>query len=246
MTTTPGLDPANRDALFAEGVALRVKAIDAHRGGHLHRALDLYLESERRFHRAELPMQVAWSMLGQGQVQEQLGEPTQAVALFTGAEAMFRYHGDKAGIPLCFRRRGDVLRRQGRQDAALAQYCEGEAIYRTFCDPLGIVATLACKAMSYLAMGRRIEGHAALAEALWKLQEQPPQHGETDFLIHALSARVAGLNGDADAARAHLAQAVRIADLCGLREDHSNPDVIAECRSLPAATPARPDPDDPE
>jgi tetratricopeptide (TPR) repeat protein len=232
---TSDVIPPDRDTLFAEGVSLRVQGMEAHRSGHIHRALDKFVEAERCFHKAGIPVQVAWTMLHQAAVHEQQNEATQAIALCTGAEAMFRYHGDRTGIPLCFRRRGDVLRRQGRQDAALAQYCEGEAIYRTFNDHIGVIAVLAGKAMSYLGMGRRIEAHAALAEALWKLQEQPPAHGETDFLVHAISARVAGLNGDADAARKHLAQAMRIAELCGLGDDQSNPDVIAEVKQLPSS-----------
>jgi tetratricopeptide (TPR) repeat protein len=224
----------DRDALYSEGVGIRVRAIEAHRAGDYHRALDLYLEAERRFHHAHLPLQVAWTMVGQGRVQEQLGEPAQAIAQFTGAEAMFRYHGDRAGIPLTFRRRGDVMRRQNRQMAALAQYCEGEAIYRTFDDAAGLAATLVGKAASYLAMERRIEAHAALAEAQWLLRERTSEPNEVDFLVQALSARVLGLAGDADHAREHLAQAMRIANLRRLHDDRSDPDLVSECGLLPA------------
>lgn len=226
---------ANRDVLFAEGVDVRVRGIEAHRAGEWHRALDLFVQAERAFHASGLGAQVAWTMIHQGMVQERLAEAVQAMALFTGAEAMLRYHGDKSGIPLCFRRRGDVLRRQGRQDAAMAQYCEGEALYRTFHDPLGMVGLLAGKALSYLAMKRRIEAHAAIAEALWKLQQQPPGRGADIFLVYAVGARVVGLAGDADNARALLAQAARLADLDGLRRDLTDPDVENEVKVLPAS-----------
>jgi tetratricopeptide (TPR) repeat protein len=225
---------ADRDVLFAEGVDLRAKGIAAQRAGEWHRASDLFTEAERRFHRAGLGAQVAWTMLHQGQVRERLGEEVEAIALFTGAEAMLRFHGDRSGIPLCFRRRGDVLRRQKRLDAALAQYCEGEAIYRTFHDPLGLVGVLVGKGLAYLAQNRRIEAHAAVAESLWKLQQQPPSLGADIFLAHALAARVLGLAGDADGASANLAQAVQLARLGNLREDRSDPDVESELRLLPA------------
>lgn len=225
---------ADRDALFAEGVDLRAKGIAAQRAGEWHRAGDLFTEAERRFHHAGLGAQVAWTMLHQGQVRERLGEEVEAIALFTGAEAMLRFHGDRSGIPLCFRRRGDVLRRQKRLDAALAQYCEGEAIYRTFHDPLGLVGVLVGKGFAYLAQRRRIEAHAAVAESLWKLQQQPPSLGADIFLAHALAARVLGLAGDADGASANLAQAVQLSRLGNLREDRSDPDVEAELRLLPA------------
>jgi tetratricopeptide (TPR) repeat protein len=228
---TPVVD---RDALFAEGVDLRSQGITAQRAGDWHRASDLFTEAERRFHRAALGAQVAWTMLHQGQVQERIGEAVEAIALFTGAEAMLRFHGDRSGIPLCFRRRGDVLRRQKRYDAALAQYCEGEAIYRTFHDPLGMVGILVGKGFAYLGQGRRIEAHAAVAESLWKLQQQPPSHGADIFLAHALAARVLGLAGDADGARANLAQAAQLARLGSLHEDHTDPDVEAELALLPA------------
>lgn len=232
MAELPGTDG---DALFAEGVELRAQGITAARAGSWHRASDLFTEAEKRFHRAGLGAQVAWTMLHQGQIQERLDEPVEAMAQFTGAEAMLRYHGDRAGIPLCFRRRGDVLRRQKRLDAALAQYCEGEALYRTFHDPLGMVGILAGKGFAYLAMQRRIEAHAAVAEALWKLQQQPPSHGADIFLVHALAARVLGLAGDADGAQANLAQAARMAELSGLRADRTDPDVERELSQIPAA-----------
>lgn len=225
----------NRDALFTEGVDLRMRAIEAHRAGKWHHALDLFVEAERTFHRGGLGTQVAWTMLHQGQVQERLGEPVQAIALFTGAEAMLRFHGDRSGIPLCFRRRGDVFRRQGRQDAAMAQYCEGEALYRTFTDPIGMIGVLVGKAQCYLAMKRRIEAHAAVAEALWKLQQQPPARGGDIFLIHAIAARIVGLMGDADAARAHLAQAAQLAELDALRSDLTDPDVETELKAVAVA-----------
>ena len=212
---------------------MRVRAIDAHRRGEWHHALDQYIEAERRFHKANLGAQVAWTMIHQGQVQERLGEAVEAIALFTGAEAMLRFHGDRAGIPLCCRRRGDVLRRQGRQEAALSQYCEGEAIYRSFHDPIGLVGLLAGKAMSYLAINRRIEAHAAIAEALWKMQDQPPGHGCDTFLVHALASRILGMAGDADGARSHLAQAARLAQLDHLRSDRMDPDVENELSLLP-------------
>lgn len=224
---------ANRDSLFAEGVDLRVRGIEAHRVGEWHRALDLFTQAERAFHAGGLGTQVAWTMIHQGQVQERLGEAVQAIAMFTGAEAMLRYHGDKSGIPMCFRRRGDVLRRQGRQDAAMAQYCEGEALYRTFHDPIGLVGLLVGKALSYQGMKRKIEAHAAIAEALWKLQQQPPGRGPDVFLVHAVGARVVGMTGDADAARALLAQAARLADLDGLRGDRTDPDVENELALIP-------------
>ena len=234
----PGMaDPTpigNRDALFAEGVELRMRAIAAQRAGRWHHALDLFVEAERAFHRGGLGTQVAWTMLHQGQVQERLGEPVQAIALFTGAEAMLRYNGDRSGIPLCFRRRGDVFRRQGRQEAAMAQYCEGEALYRTFTDPIGMVGILVGKAQSYLAMQRKIEAHAAVAEALWKLQQQPPARGGDIFLIHALAARIIALIGDTQAASGHRAQALHLAGLDGLREDLTDPDVEAELKTLAA------------
>lgn len=223
----------NRDLLFAEGVDLRVRAIEAQRTGQWHHALDLFVQAERAFHRGGLGSQVAWTMLHQGQVQERLGEPVQAIALFTGAEAMLRFHGDRSGIPMCFRRRGDVFRRQARLDAAMAQYCEGEAIYRTFTDPIGMVGVLTGKAQCYLAMHRRIEAHAAVAEALWKLQQQPPARGGDIFLLHAIAARVIALAGDADTARSHLAQAAHLASLDGLRGDLTDPDVEAEMKALP-------------
>lgn len=228
--------PTDGDALFAEGVELRAQGIAAARAADWHRASDLFTEAEKRFHRAGLGAQVAWTMLHQGQVQERLGEPVEAMAQFTGAEAMLRFHGDRAGIPLCFRRRGDVMRRQKRLDAALAQYCEGEAIYRTFHDPLGMVGILAGKGFAYLAMQRRIEAHAAVAEALWKLQQQPPSHGPDIFLVHALAARVLGMAGDADGAKANLLQALRLAELGQLRDDRTDPDVEGELRLIPAAT----------
>ncbi len=226
------------DALFAAGIDLRSQGLTAQRDGAWHRASDLFSEAEQRFHRAGLGAQVAWTMLHQGQVQERLGEAVQAIALFTGAEAMLRYHGDRSGIPLCFRRRGDVLRRQKRLDAALAQYCEGEAIYRTFHDPLGMVGILAGKALAYQALGRRIEAHAAVAEALWKLQNQPPCLGADIFLIHALAARVLGMAGDADGAKANLMQALQLANLGGLRGDRSDPDIESELSLLPPTAPA--------
>jgi len=228
--STPVID---RDALFAAGVDLRTQGITAHRQGDWHRASDLFTEAERRFHRAALGAQVAWTMLHQGQVQERLGEPVEAIAQFTGAEAMLRFHGDRAGIPLCFRRRGDVLRRQKRYDAALAQYCEGEAIYRTFHDHVGMVGTLAGKALTYQAQHRRIEAHGAVAEALWKLQQEQPGLGSDIFLIHAIAARVLGLAGDADGAKANLAQAAHLAQLGSLRDDHSDPDVESELQMIP-------------
>lgn len=227
---TPVID---RDALFAEGVDLRSQGIVAQRAGDWHRARGLFTEAERRFHRAALGAQVAWTMLHQGQVQERLGEAVEAIALFTGAEAMLRYHGDRSGIPLCFRRRGDVLRRQKRLDASLAQYCEGEGVYRTFHDQLGLVGILVAKGFAYLAQQRRIEAHAAVAEALWKLQQEPPSLGPDIFLAHALAARVLGLAGDADGAKANLAQAAQVARIGGLREDHSDPDVESELQLLP-------------
>lgn len=228
-------DPSkDADALFAEGVELRAQGIVAMRAANWHRASDLFTEAEKRFHKAGLGAQVAWTMLHQGQVQERLGEPVEAIAQFTGAEAMLRYHGDRAGIPLCFRRRGDVLRRQRRLDAALAQYCEGEAIYRTFHDPLGMTGILVGKGFAYLAMQRRIEAHAAVAEALWKLQQQPPSHGPDIFLVHALAARVLGMAGDADGAKANLAQAMHQAQVGQLRADRSDPDVEGELGLLPA------------
>ncbi len=223
---------ADRDALFAEGVDLRAQGITAQRAADWHRASDLFTEAERRFHQAGLGAQVAWTMLHQGQVQERLGEAVEAIAQFTGAEAMLRYHGDRSGIPLCCRRRGDVLRRQKRFDAALAQYCEGEAIYRTFHDPLGMVGILVGKGFTYLAMHRRIEAHAAVAESLWKLQQQPPSHGADIFLAHALAARVLGLAGDPDGAQANLARAAQLARLGGLADDHSDPDVESELKAL--------------
>lgn len=223
---------SDRDALFVDGVALRNQGIAAQRAGDWHRAVDLLTEAERCFHRAGLGAQVAWTMLHQGQVRECLGEPMEAIALFTGAEALFKHHGDRAGIPLCFRRRGDVLRRQGRIDAALAQYCEGEAHYRAFQDPVGLAGLLTVKGYAYLAQQRRIEAHAALAEALWKLQQLPPHLGPDSFLAHALAVRVLGLAGDADGARRHLAQAVQVAALAGLREDRSDPDVVTELAYL--------------
>lgn len=226
----------NRDSLFAEGVDLRMRAIEAHRSGKWHHALDLFVQAERTFHRGGLGNQVAWTMLHQGQVQERIGEPVQAIALFTGAEAMLRFHGDRSGIPLTFRRRGDVFRRQGRQDAAMAQYCEGEALYRTFLDPIGMVGILAGKALTYLSMKRRIEAHAAIAEALWKLQQLPPARGGDIFLIHAIAARIVALMGDADAARNHLAQAARLAEIDSLRQDLTDPDVEAELKALPPPT----------
>ncbi len=234
MTDTPVVD---RDALFAAGIDLRAQGIAAQRAGDWHRASDLFAQAEQRFHHANLGAQVAWTMLHQGQIQERLGEPVQAIALFTGAEAMLRFHGDRNGIPLCFRRRGDVLRRQKRLDAALAQYCEGEAIYRTFHDPLGMVGILAGKGLAYQALGRRIEAHAAVAEALWKLQQQPPSLGADIFLIHALAARVLGMAGDADGAKSNLMQALQLADLGGLRCDHSDPDVESELSLLPQRPP---------
>lgn len=224
----------NQEAIFAEGAGLRSRAIEAHRAGKYHRALDLFVEAERTFHRGGLSTQVAWTMLHQGQVQERLGESVQAIALFTGAEAMLRFHGDRSGIPLCFRRRGDIFRRQGRQEAAMAQYCEGEAIYRTFTDPLGMVGILVGKAQSYLGMQRKIEAHAAVAEALWKLQQQPPARGGDIFLLHAIAGRIVTLMGDAEAARNHLAQAARLAELDALRQDLTDPDVEAELKLLPA------------
>jgi tetratricopeptide (TPR) repeat protein len=226
--------PADRDALFATGVDLRAQGIAAQRAGDWHRALDLLVQAERAFHQAGLGAQVAWTMLHQGQVQERIEEPVQAIALFTGAEAMLRYHGDRSGIPLCFRRRGDVLRRQGRIDAALAQYCEGEGLYRGFHDPLGVIGVLVGKSQAYLALGRRLEAHAAVAEALWKLQQQPPSHGSDVFLAHILASRLLGLAGDADGARANLAQATQLATMGGLRGDHSDPDVERELGSLPS------------
>jgi len=222
------------DALFAAGVDLRAQGITAQRSGDWHRASDLFTEAEKRFHQAGLGAQVAWTMLHQGQVQERLGEPVQAIALFTGAEAMLRYAGDRSGVPLCFRRRGDVLRRQRRQEAALAQYCEGEALYRTHHDPLGMVGILVGKALSYLAMGRRIEAHAAVAESLWKLQQQPPSQGADLFLIHAIAARVLGMAGEADAAQANLARAATLANMSNLRADRSDPDVESELQVIPA------------
>lgn len=232
MADTPARDG---DALFAEGVELRAQGIVAARAASWHRASDLFTEAEKRFHKAGLGAQVAWTMLHQGQVQERLGEPVEAIAQFTGAEAMLRFHGDRAGIPLCFRRRGDVLRRQKRLDASLAQYCEGEAIYRTFHDPLGMLGILVGKGFAYLAMQRRIESHAAVAEALWKLQQQPPSHGPDIFLVHALASRVLGMAGDADGAKANLAQAMRLAELGQLREDRSDPDVESELSLIPAS-----------
>ncbi len=226
---TPVID---RDALFAEGVALRSQAITAHRAGEWSHASDLFIQAERCFRRAAHGAQVAWTMLHQGQVQERLGEPVEAIALFTGAEAMLRFHGDRAGIPLCCRRRGDVLRRQKRIDAALAQYCEGEAIYRTFHDPLGMIGILAGKALAYMAQQRRVEAHGAVAEALWKLQ-QPPGTGPDAFLIHAIAARVLGLAGDADGATTHLGYAAQLAQLCALHDDHSDPDVESELAMIP-------------
>jgi tetratricopeptide (TPR) repeat protein len=230
----PDAPVPDSDALFAAGVDLRAQGITAQRGGEWHRASDLFTEAEKRFHQAGLGAQVAWTMLHQGQVQERLGEPVQAIALFTGAEAMLRYAGDRNGVPLCFRRRGDVLRRQRRQEAAMAQYCEGEALYRTHHDPLGMVGILVGKALSYLAMGRRIEAHAAVAESLWKLQQQPPSQGADLFLIHAIAARVLGMAGEADAAQANLARAATIARMAGLREDRSDPDVESELQLIQA------------
>ncbi len=223
----------DRDTLFAAGVDLRSQGIAAQRAADWHRASDLFTEAERRFHRAGLGAQVAWTMLHQGQVQERLGEAVEAIAQFTGAEAMLRFHGDRSGIPLCCRRRGDVLRRQKRFDAALTQYCEGEAIYRGFHDPLGLVGILVGKGFTYLALGRRIEAHAAVAESLWKLQQQPPSHGADIFLAHALATRVLGLAGDADGAKANLVQALQLARLGSLRDDHSDPDVENELAQLP-------------
>jgi tetratricopeptide (TPR) repeat protein len=234
----PDTQPVDSDALFAAGIDLRAQGITAQRGGDWHRASDLFSEAELRFHRAGLGAQVAWTMLHQGQVQERLGEAVQAIALFTGAEAMLRFHGDRSGIPLCFRRRGDVLRRQKRLDAALAQYCEGEAIYRTFHDPLGMVGILAGKAQAYQVLGRRIEAHAAVAEALWKLQHQPPSLGADIFLIHALASRIQGMAGDADGAKANLVQALQLAELGGLRGDRSDPDVESELSLLPLTSPS--------
>ncbi|MCS6969630.1 MAG: hypothetical protein N3B15_00770 [Planctomycetota bacterium] len=222
----------DREALFIEGVALRNQGIAAQRAGAWSRAVDAFTEAERCFHRAGLGAQVAWTMLHQGQVRERLGEPMEAIALFTGAEALFKYHGDRSGIPLCFRRRGDVLRRQKRIDAALAQYCEGEAHYRAFQDPLGLVGLLAVKGYAYLAQQRRIEAHAAVAEALWKLQQQPPQYTPDTFLTHALAVRVLGLAGDADGARRHLGQAMQIAEMAGLKGDRSDPDIETELAYL--------------
>ena len=229
----------DRDTLFAEGVDVRARGIVAQRSGDWHRASDLLTQAERLFHRAGLGAQVAWTMLHQGQVQDRLGEPVEAIALFTGAEAMLRFHGDRSGIPLCCRRRGDVLRRQKRYDAALAQYCEGEGIYRTFHDPIGLVGILVGKGFTYLAQGRRIEAHAAVAEALWKLQQQPPCLGADIFLTPALATRVLGLAGDADGAKANLAQALQLAEISGLRHDRTDPDVEAELAALPP--PARSD-----
>jgi len=241
MTPMPdSLADVDRDALFAEGIDLRAQGIAAQRAGNWHRASDLFTQAERCFHRAGLGAQVAWTMLHQGQVQERIGEAVEAIALFTGAEAMFRYHGDRSGIPLCCRRRGDVLRRQKRIDAALAQYCEGEAIYRTFHDPLGLVGILVGKGFAYLAQGRRLEAHAAVAESLWKLQQQPPSHSADIFLAHALATRVLGLAGDADGAKANLIQAVQLAQLGGLHNDRSDPDVESELAQLPPAAPATP------
>lgn len=232
MADSPVVDA---DALFAEGVELRAQGIVAARKASWHRASDLFTEAEKRFHKAGLGAQVAWTMLHQGQVQERLGEPVEAIAQFTGAEAMLRYHGDRAGIPLCFRRRGDVFRRQKRFDASLAQYCEGEAIYRNFHDPVGMIGILAGKGFAYLAMQRRVEAHAAVAEALWKLQQQPPSHGPDIFLVHALASRVLGLAGDADGAKANLAQAMQLADIGKLREDRLDPDVESELSLIPPA-----------
>lgn len=232
----PESRPADPDALLIEGVELRGKGVAALKAGDWYRASDLFTEAERRFHRAGLGAQVAWTMLLQGQVQERQGEPVDAIAQFTGAEAMLRFHGDRAGIPLCFRRRGDVLRRQKRFEAALAQYCEGEAIYRTFTDPLGMIGILVGKGFAYLGMQRRVEAHAAVAEGLWKLQQlvPPPAPCADLFLLHALAARVLALAGDADGAQANLAAAARLAGQLALRGDHTDPDVEAELALIPA------------
>jgi hypothetical protein len=225
------------NARFAEGVALRDEGLAAARRGAWHRADDLLVQAQRAFHQAGLGGQVAWTMLHQALVQERLGEAVQAIALCTGAEAMLRYHGDRSGIPLCFRRRGDVLRRQKRHEAALTQYCEGEAIYRGFGDNVGMIGVLAGKGFAYLGMGRRIEAHAAAAEALWKLQQLPaPSGGDADaFLLHALAARVLGLSGDPDGAHLNLTRAAQIAELAGLRQDRTDPDVEAELAAIPLA-----------
>ena len=217
---------------FDEAIAVRVAGLAHQRAGDQRKAMACFASARETLVHLGLQAQVAWTLQNEGLVLELLGRPDEALARFTGAEALFRAADERQGWPLMFRRRGDLLRRQGRHDEALAQYDAALAQHRLDDDANGIINTLSCRADSDLARNDVQRARSDLQGALAHLRNLPRRAGEHDFLLFARIARTEAALGNRELAREHATQAHDLARELQLDQDRGSPDVAENLRRL--------------
>jgi tetratricopeptide (TPR) repeat protein len=220
---TSGGDPLR----FADAVGERTRGMDFQREGRHPQALACFERAEALFAKDNDLVQVAWTLQNEGLVLELVGRPEDAIGCFTRAERLFADHADANGADLMYRRRGDVLRRMGRQDEARREYAGALARYDGRHDPNGMINTRCSDAASLLHLRQDHDAKLELHTALTLLRSYHRKAGEYDFLLFARLAEVEQRIGEAKTSAAFRLEASRIIDNAGLRQDRSNPDIVA-------------------
>lgn len=105
-------------------------------------------------------------LINQAKTNQQLGEATEALALYREAAARARQSGDVVRLAYCIRHISAVALEQDDKDAALIAGEEAVAIYRDSADdPLGLANALRIMGLAQTALGQFDDSTACWAEA---------------------------------------------------------------------------------
>ncbi len=183
-------------------------------------ALTCYSEAETIARETGERRSIAVNQGNRGLALADLGKYEEALACFAAAETINREMSMTAGVALNLGNRGAALAAMQQHDDALALLHQAEEMHRELGNRMQIAVNQGDAGVVLWKLGRHDKARAALVSAQATFRELSADSSLDFFDFQAALAAITAEVGDIATAQALVADALRLAETLGIREDH--------------------------